>query len=235
MERFLIFLVGAGFGAAAGHWFNREPLHPGLLSHQRIPSQGEESALDIVHRTQFLLREIRALVAHAEIPDPVLKAKIQVKIARMLARPDAVQVSVVKGKVFLWGTAREEEVRRFSESVSSIRGVKSVENRLETLTPPFTSWDDAEPGSRSLRWKPGSYSPVLSLIMAASGVTMTVMGFRLRGEGSAVMVAGGATLLGAGAAGLISRGSFKRGTVSHISESSSWRPGLKGSQSTASP
>lgn len=235
MERYLIFFVGAGLGAAAGHLLNRGPVHPGLRRHPRITSQGEESALDVVHRTQFLLREIRAMVVHAEVPDPVLEDKIRGKIARMIARPDAVHVSVLQGKVFLWGTAREEEVRRFSESVSSIRGVKSLENRLEALTPPFTSWDDAEPGSRPPRRKPGSYSPAVSMIMAAGGVTMTAVGFRLRGASGALMVAGGAALLGAGAAGLMSRGAFRDGTVSHISESSSWRPGLKGSQSTASP
>jgi hypothetical protein len=235
MERFLVFLAGAGFGAAAGHWLNRDPVQPGMRMRPRFPAEGDETALDVVHRTQFLLREIRALVVHAEVPDPVLEEKIRGKLVRMIARPDAVQVSVSQGKVALWGTAREEEIRRFSESVSSIRGVKNVDNRLEALTPPFTSWDDAEPGSRPIRRKPGSYPPAVSLIMAAGGVAMAVAGFRIRGEPGAVLVAAGAALLGAGAAGLMSPGAFRDGTVSHVSESSSWRPGLKGSQSTASP
>ncbi|MDB5105588.1 MAG: putative integral rane protein [Fibrobacteres bacterium] len=236
MDRFIAFLAGAGFGAAAGRWLNREtaemaalrPRPPAFPPHELRP-------VEVMARTQSVLREIRALVVHAEVPDDVLEEKIKAKIARMSARPDSIQVQVEHGKVTLVGTARSEEIRGLSENLIGLRGIKELDNRLEALTPPFTSWDDAEPGSRPQARNPGSYPPSVSLVLAAAGLALTYAGYRLRGGSGGFMVAGGAALLGAGAAGLVSPGAYASAFVSHISESSSWRPGLRDSASTPSP
>ncbi|MDB5050745.1 MAG: transport-associated protein [Fibrobacteres bacterium] len=238
MDRLLVFLAGAGFGAVAGRWLNRrDPAQSRAQARQDRAAfpEGSVSVVDVVVRTQSLLREIRALVVHADVPDSILQEKIKAKIGRMVARPDAVQFRVEQGKVFLAGTAREGEIRALAEGLSGMRGVRHLENRLEALTPPFTSWNDAEPGFRPARRKPGSYPYWVSLIMAAGGIVLASIGYRLRGGQGAALVAGGATLLGAGGAGLLGPGAFRTGMVSHMSESSSWRPGLRGSQSIASP
>src|SRR5688572_7369862 len=104
MDRLLVFLAGAGLGAWAGRRF----AHPALeerVGTITFPAH-EASAVNVMARTQSVLKEIRALVVHAEVPDAVLEAKIKGRIARTVSRPDAVQVLVSKGTVTLHGTAR---------------------------------------------------------------------------------------------------------------------------------
>ncbi|HKP96048.1 MAG TPA: BON domain-containing protein [Fibrobacteria bacterium] len=231
MDRLLIFLAGAGLGAAAGRWMNHEPASAMAWRRAAPAPERPVGAVDVLVRTQSLLREIRALIVHAEVPDPVLEEKIRAKIARMVARPDAVQLKVEQGRVRLAGTARAAEIQALAEGLSALRGVRDVENRLEALTPPFTSWDDAEPASHAARRKPGSYPPSVSLLLAAGGLAFAAIGYRLRKREGAALLAAGAALLGAGGAGLLSPGAFRHAAVSHMSESSSWRPGLKGFRS----
>jgi hypothetical protein len=210
MDRLLVFLAGAGFGAAAGGWLNRgaHAVRSGPYGAVYPARSGEtfraaETAA-ILARTQSLLKEIRALVVHADVPDAILEQKVRARIARLVQRPDAVQMSVAAGTVTLRGVARAEEIRQLADTVSALRGVKTVDNRLEALTPPFTSWDDAEPVIRpAAARKPGSYPAPVSLALAAGGLALAYGGFRTRGNPGALLVAGGAALIGAGAAGIL--------------------------------
>jgi hypothetical protein len=236
MDRLLVFLAGTGLGALAGKWLNGGTR--GAASRRKRPEFQEEAALkvvDVVVRTQSLLREIRALVAHAEVPDAVLYEKIKGRIARTVARPDSVQARVDQGKVFLAGTAREGEISSLVEGISAMRGVKDLENRMESLTPPFTSWNDAEPGPRPPMGKLGSYTRPVSLLMAAAGAALAAAGSRRRGSEGVYMLAGGAVLLGAGGAGLAGPCKDRAKPVSHMSESSSWRPGIRAYRSAMAP
>jgi hypothetical protein len=222
MERLLVFLAGAGLGALAGRRLAL-PAWEGRYGPISFPAH-EASAVNVMARTQSVLKEIRALVVHAEVPDTVLETKIKARIARSIARPDSVQVRVSKGVVTLQGTARQEEIGKLVESLPGLRGVKAVENGLEALTPPFTSWDDAEPGSRPV----GTLARrqfAIHLILTAAGIALTYAGHRIRGGAGAGLIAGGAALVGGGISGLFDAGSRVSGFASHISESTSWRPG----------
>jgi hypothetical protein len=228
MDRLLVFFAGTGLGALAGKWLNRDARRAASpRRRQEFPEEAALKVVDVVVRTQSLLREIRALVAHADVPDPVLSEKIKGRIARTVARPDSIQARVEQGKVYLAGTAREGEIRALVEGISAMRGVKELENRMESLTPPFTSWKDAEPGPRPARGILGSYPRSASLIMAAAGLGLAMAGSARRGREGTLMLAGGAALLGAGGAGLAGLGRARTRPVSHMSESSSWRPGIR--------
>lgn len=232
MDRLIVFLAGAGLGAWAGRRLSLPSVDErfGSIS---FPAH-EASAVNVMARTRTVLKEIRALVVHADVPDAVLESKIKARVARTVARPDAVQVRVSNGTVSLQGTARKEEIGRLAESLPGLRGVKSVENGLEALTPPFTSWDDAEPVSGPNDARKGRLL-ALNLILTAAGIALTYAGQRIRGGAGAGLVAGGAALVGGGVSGLFDSLSHPSGFVSHISESSSWRPGIKGSNAVASP
>ena len=232
MDRMLVFFAGAGLGAWAGRRF-AIPAAEARYGTVFFPAH-EASAVNIMARTQSALKEIRALVVHAEVPDAVLEAKIRARIARTISRPDAVQVRVTKGAVFLQGAARKEEIGKLAESLPGLRGVKTVENGLEALTPPFTSWDDAEPGSRQTDARVRRLFSI-HVILTAAGIALTYAGHRLRGNAGAGLIAGGAALVGGGVSGLFDAGSRPSGSLSHISESSSWRPGIMGSNPIASP
>lgn len=232
MDRMLLFLAGAGLGAWAGRRFGFPAAESGYRT-VSFPAH-EASAVNIMAKTQSAFKEIRALVVHAEVPDEVLEAKIKARIARTLSRPDAVQVRVSNGAVSLQGAARQEEIRKLAESLPGLRGVKTVDNGLEALTPPFTSWDDAEPGARPPQAGDRRLFAIHSFL-AAAGIALTYVGHRIRGNAGAGMIAGGAALIGGGVSGLFHAGARPSGFISHVSESSSWRPGIKGSNPVASP
>lgn len=232
MDRLFVFLAGAGLGAWAGRRF-AVPSMEGRYSPVSFPAH-EASAINVMARTQSVLREIRALVVHAEVPDAVLETKIKARIARTVARPDAVQVRVSNGTVSLQGTARKEEIGKLAESLPGLRGVKAFVNGLEALTPPFTSWEDAEPASKPYSARDGRLL-LIDIILTAAGIALTYAGHRIRGGAGAGLIAGGAALVGGGVSGLFDLGSRSHGFYSHISESSSWRPGIKGSNPVASP
>jgi hypothetical protein len=234
MERFLFFLAGAGFGAwARSLWERADSGGAHAMGYPSLPSQGA-SAVHVWARTRSAMREIRALVIHAGIPDSVLEGKIRSRIGRTFARPDTVQVSVLNGIVSLRGAAREEEIRALTERISGLRGVKAVENNIEALTPPFTSWDDAEPGSR-FPGDTGRLPQWIPIALAAVGAVLAFAGHRIRGGTGAGLLAGGAALAGAGAAGLWFPGAFAHGSVPAAAEFRFRRPGFTGSQSVASP
>jgi hypothetical protein len=233
MDRIFVFLAGAGIGAAAGRWLNRGPALVRRSRIGRFPDGHTVRAVDVVVRTRSLLREIRAIIVHAEVPDPVLEERIRAKIEGLVARPEAVQCRVQSGRVLLEGTARPAEIPDLADAVAGMRGVREIENRLESLTTPWTSWEDAEPGSRILRRKLGSYPPSVSLALAAGGIAMVAAAYRFRREGGAFLLAAGAALIGAGTGGLMGPGTFRAPRFSRLSESSSWRPGLEGSRSAA--
>ena len=232
MDRVFVFLAGARLGAWAGRRFPL-PSFQGKRSPVFFPAH-EASAVNVMARTQSVLKEIRALVVHADVPDAVLEAKIKARIARTLSRPDAVEVRVSQGIVTLQGMARQEEIRKLADSLPGLRGVKGVENGLEALTPPITSWDDAEPGARS-PYAPVRRLPSIHLILTVAGFALAYAGNRIRGGTGGALVAGGAALVGGGLSALFDAGSGSYGLVSPASESSLWRPGIKGSNPVASP
>jgi hypothetical protein len=73
------------------------------------------------------------------------------------------------------------------------------------------------------------------MLMAAAGFALALSGYGRRGRGGAYMLAGGAVLLGAGGAGLAGPGRDRAKPVSHMSESSSWRPGIRAYRSAMAP
>jgi hypothetical protein len=229
MSRLLVFLAGTGFGARAVRWLVRErpghrPVRTGAAgSHQRGGDARETLA-----KTQSLLREIRSLVLHVDIPDSVLEGKLKAKIARQSRHPELIRIQVDAGKVVLRGIATSREAHDLVESLSLIRGVKSVEDRFDPAVEEERSLsggpgENPPPRSDSaVLGKHASYPPAISVLMAIGGLSLAMYGYRVRGTSGAGLLAGGAALFGAGAAGLWETGQtgappFNRGAFSPAS------------------
>jgi len=85
---------------------------------------------DLSHRAYGVLAESNHLFQHEEVSDEVLQARVRAKIGRSVSHPHAISVTVSDGRVRLSGPVLAREVNRMLAGVSSVRGVKEVENLL---------------------------------------------------------------------------------------------------------
>jgi hypothetical protein len=209
MDRVLIFFAGAGVGAVAGRLLNRHPLpFPAPRTDGKAGADTRES----LARTQLLLKEIRSLVLHADVPDEVLERKIKARVARNTRHPDLINVQVVDGVVVLRGHAATEEAFDLVESLSRLRGVKNVEDRLEE-SPRQDGFGYRSARQNALaefltgaQGKHAGYpifSPLTAVLTAIGGLSLAAAGFRRGGSSGGMLVAGGAALLGAGIGALL--------------------------------
>ncbi|GEM_PF-6581081 len=246
MGRILVFIAGAGFGAVAVRLLTPEPpasrperFRAGKLAAGSRPGV---DARETLAKTQSLLREIRSLVLHVDIPDDLLEAKLKAKIARQSRHPERIKVQVAAGKVVLEGSATAQESRDLVESISLIRGVKSVEDRFEPAPEEARAESRTPAENPAPRFQssglpqPASYPPAIAILAAIGGLSLVSQGYRNRGPSGAALVAAGAALIGASAAGLWDGG--RKRTPPYYRDGSPARapsPGTLGSRSKIVP
>jgi uncharacterized membrane protein len=89
---------------------------------------------DLSHRAYGVLAEGNHLFQHEEVSNEVLEARVRAKIGRSVSHPHAISVAVNGGRVRLSGPVLADEVNRMLSGVSSVRGVKGVEDLLTIHT-----------------------------------------------------------------------------------------------------
>lgn len=91
----------------------------------------EKTARDVGNRARGIVAEAESLFARKEATDEVLEARVRSKLGRVVSHPRAIKVDVREGVVTLSGPVLQREVDRLLDSVSSVKGVRDVENNLE--------------------------------------------------------------------------------------------------------
>lgn len=138
-------LVGAlGLGAGVMYFFDpaRGDRRRALVRDQVISawSDSEEflqqAADDLRNRTQGVLSEISAGVSGETAPDPVIQARVRSALGRVSRHPGSIEVEVHNGQVALSGPILADEVDRVVSFVRNVRGVASVENRMQVFNEP---------------------------------------------------------------------------------------------------
>ena len=89
---------------------------------------------DLTHRIYGTLAESGNLFRCEEISDDVLTDRVRARIGRSVSHPHAISVTVNDGHVSLSGPVLAHEAPRLLSGVSSVRGVKGVENALTVHT-----------------------------------------------------------------------------------------------------
>ena len=199
-------LIGAG-GIGAGFMYLFDP-DRGKRRRAEIRNKARHInriAIDAAGKTQRDLRnrllgvraEIGSLVCSDEVADDVLKARIRSKLGRLVSHPHAIEVKVVDGRAILTGPILAAEVVPLFEGISSIGGLKSVENLLELHqnadTPALQGGKRRIPerfGPFKTRW-----SPTTRLVAGIAGGTLTIYGGKRRGVLGSAMSAVGVGML----------------------------------------
>jgi uncharacterized membrane protein len=130
------------------------------------------AARDVRHRSCGLKADARALFNNGEqTSDRVLTERVRSKLGRLVSHPHSIQVTADRGQVRLSGPILEREVCNLLAGVSSVRGVTSVENRLEVHREPDVPGLQGEPRRAMCRTGSAraSWSPEARLLAGAVG------------------------------------------------------------------
>lgn len=155
----------------------------------------EEGVRDLSNRAQGTVAEARAMVSGDEASDAVVVDRVRSALGRLVSHPRSLKVRAMNGHVTISGPILADEVERLIAGVSSIRGVRDVEDRLEVHAEPGAV--PALQGGRAMPSSPmgGNWSPGTRLLAGAAG---TYVALKLVKHGGLPLVALG--LVGAGLA-----------------------------------
>lgn len=132
-------LIGVGAGMAAMYLLdpNRGRRRRALIADQVtsatgfLPDNLSGRARDISNRARGTWVEVTKMFTSDNPTDQVLEARVRSKMGRVVSRPHSVHVSANNGHVTLHGVVPESELAAFLASVEKVRGVQSVDNRLQ--------------------------------------------------------------------------------------------------------
>jgi uncharacterized membrane protein len=138
----LMGLSGLGLGAGLMFMFDpdrgrrRRALVRDQLAHisRMLTRAMNATSRDLTHRVCGALTEGGNLFRREEISDDVLAERIRARIGRSVSHPHAISITVCDGHVSLSGPVLAHEAGRLISGVSSVRGVKGVENVLTVHT-----------------------------------------------------------------------------------------------------
>ncbi|HZT38245.1 MAG TPA: SRPBCC family protein [Bryobacteraceae bacterium] len=176
----------------------------------------DKATRDIANRARGSWTEAAEWVVGEPAPDDdVLRDRVRSRLGRLASHPSAIEVSVREGRVTLSGHILGSELRRVLSEVSSIHGVRGVDNRLEVHASPEGAPALQGPGSPKRgevsELLHDQWTPALRLAAVAGGAALTGCGIARGGAlgallgftGGAMFIRGAsncdlATLVGAG-------------------------------------
>jgi BON domain len=203
MARFT--LGSALFGAAAMYLFDpdRGKRRRALVRDQfvkavcNVRDVFDAASRDFVNRGAGLVGETRSLLNRDAPIDDVLVERVRAKIGRYTQHPGAIEVGATAGEVTLTGSILEEEHQRVLDAVRSVRGVRTIVDRL-------TVYQTAEGVSELQGGKPrpgelpellqDNWSPSTRIVAGATGAMLALYSLR-GGLPGLVLGAAGALIL----------------------------------------
>jgi uncharacterized membrane protein len=205
----LAFIGGASLGAALMYLLDpdrgrrRRKLLGDQITH--VVSQSDAvintTARDLRNRARGMLAETRARFDDTDVIDVVLVARVRSRMGWVISHPHAIAVTADQGRVTLSGPILAHESEDLLKAVAAVRGVRTVEDRLEVHeradTVPGLQGGGARPGKRPEVMQE-HWAPAPRLLISAMGGGLAIYGVR-RGD-----ALGG--LLGALGLGLLARG-----------------------------
>ena len=86
---------------------------------------------DLANRAHGFMARLRSLITPDEASDEVVSERIRAGIGRSCSNASAIEVSVINGEATLTGPILEHEHAQVLRAVERVRGVRSVNDRLE--------------------------------------------------------------------------------------------------------
>jgi uncharacterized membrane protein len=139
MNKGLSLISAAGVGAGLMYLFDpdRGKRRRGLLQNKithvtRLASEVKgKTQRDLRNHLLGAFAQVESLFRVQEVSDATLEARVRSRLGRVVSHPSAVEVKAVDGLIILSGSILADEVHTLLESVTGIKGVKNIDNRLE--------------------------------------------------------------------------------------------------------
>ncbi len=157
----------------------------------------EKASRDFSHRAQGVAAGLRSLVANKNADGDVLVARVRSRIGRVVSHPHAIKARMENGRVVLEGPVLAHEVDALLSAVSSVPGVKGVENRLEVhrQAGDVSSLQGGSPRRQRSELMQTNWTPALRVLAGAAGGALLVRGARKPGFIRLAGAVAGAALL----------------------------------------
>ena len=107
---------------------------------QRTAHQAKREALkverDLINRAHGLAARLRTMTQPEQASDEVVSERVRAALGRVCSRASAIEVAVADGRAILAGPILEREHVPVIRTAARIRGVRSVEDRMERHVSP---------------------------------------------------------------------------------------------------
>lgn len=205
---------GLGLGLAIGYFFDpergrrrramaRDKAVGGLHT---VSDAIETTKRDVSQRARGVVAEVRSALGPGGVSDDVLIERVRARLGGTTSHPGAIAVSASDGRVVLAGPILAEEMDRTVREAASVRGVRSLVNRLRPQAEggrnPELQGGTARRGPARWAFSQVRWSPTARLAAGATGGLVGLFGARTAGLGGAALAAAGATLLARAATNL---------------------------------
>ncbi len=187
MKRRLNFVSGLGLGVGLTYLFDPDAGHrrramardKGVHLINKMSDAIDATARDLQHRMVGLIARTRSRLVRKKVTDEVLAARVRSKIGIVVSYPHAIEVRVHDGRVTLTGPVFKDEVDRLLSTVSKIRGVTGIENKLNIEK------EEGAPGRRRkgarFDFMQENWSPTTRLVVGTVGAVVSYYGMKRRG------------------------------------------------------
>jgi osmotically-inducible protein OsmY len=138
-SRWTAFVAGASIGAALMYLIDpaagarRRGLIRGKMSRaaHKTADGFDAARRDISNRAYGGWATVRRWRTQEEVPDHILLERVRATLGRYVSHPRSIDVEMDDGCVILRGQILKHEVARLIRAINGVRGVSSVDNRLE--------------------------------------------------------------------------------------------------------
>lgn len=110
----------------------RDQIVHGAHEIEDLGERAERQGRHVRNRARGVAADVRVARGDGIVDDTVLESRVRSDIGRVVSNPGAIRMRAEHGRVTLSGPVRADEVDRLLSTTGSVRGVTSVESRLET-------------------------------------------------------------------------------------------------------
>lgn len=146
-----------------------------------LPDATRVTAQDLSNRAYGLWAETTRLFSSDNASDQVIEARVRSKMGRVVSHPHAIHVTSQDGNVSLDGLILSDEVPALLAAVEKVRGVKSVENRLQQHHSPegISSLQGGSHREQPSEFMQEHWSPGARLVAGTLGIALSALGATL--------------------------------------------------------
>lgn len=169
-------------------------------------THGARDALDVTSRDmENRIRGLAAEVKHLfsgrkeEVDPDVLVERVRAKLGGAVSHPGSIDIEATDGCIILKGVVLANDLKALMKRVRSVRGVREIENRLESHEEPNdVPGLQGEPSRRlgggRFELLQTNWSPAARFVTGLAGGAIAIYGLRSRGRAGKAAIMSGAAL-----------------------------------------